>query len=511
MYRIILTIFSLFLLVAPTYAQETPAPSDEDQPEVIVSISTGQQRVFTERRLAFDLSGSTLPEDIGINEVVWDFGDGVRTTGEKVTHSYRLPGTYKVSVRLNTDQGSFGDTTEITVFEHVAVIITDTSAPEEAVELQRQQAAEEDLLLFEIRTKSGGPEAIVEEELTGLLVDARDAVARSNLIITWTSGSVGTNVLSKFSQRVEGSDELSREELSLSDKGIVMLSDTPFGVLAPSAQNTFDQLQPSYIILTKPEALDLLTKNLTAQAAQEAIVSSPVTHRLLGTFSARTVRDLGVTNFMSFAINFLVNRGVPINNIILILMLPVIATILAFSRQVIGIKAFGLITPAMTTLSFLVLGLQYGLIVFSVVLAAGTFTRLILRKLHLLYLPRMGLVLTNVSLATLGLYGIGILTGQTTFLSFSIFPILILILLAEEFISVQFTSGAKRAFTITAFTLSLAIGCYFIVSWQLMRTIIVSYPEVVLLAIPINITLGRWTGLRLTEYFRFRKLFRYTS
>lgn len=290
-----------------------------------------------------------------------------------------------------------------------------------------------------------------------------------------------------------------------------MLSDTPFGVLAPSAQNTFDQLEPSYVILTKPQGMELLTKNLSAQEAQEAIVTSPITHRLLGTFSARTVRDLGITNFMSFAINFLVNRGVPINNIILILMLPVIATILAFSRQVIGLKAFGLITPAMTTLSFLVLGLQYGLLVFSVVLAAGTFTRLLLRKLHLLYLPRMGLVLTMVSLSILGLYGIGIVTQQTTLLSFSIFPILILILLAEEFISVQFTSGAKRAFTITAFTLGLSIGCYLIVSWQLMRTIIVSYPEVVLLAIPINIILGRWTGLRLTEYFRFRKLFRYTS
>lgn len=502
------------LLVAstPAHAQEeSPTAEPTQEPEPVLSISTTSSQVFTGRRLTFDLSGSTFPPDTNISEVLWDFGDGVRTTGQAVTHDYRLPGAYKVSVRVTSDRGVFEDTTEVRVFQHVLVVITDTSAPTEVVEVKRQQAAAEGVLLFELRARGGGPEAIVEEELTNLLIDARDAVERSNLIVTWTSGSVGANVLSKFGQRIEQSAELSREALELSTKGIVMLSDTPFGVLAPSAQSAFDRLQPMYVLLTKPQAADLLATRLSAEEAQEAIVSSPITHRLLGTFSARTIQDLGPTNFMSFAVNFLVNRGVPQGTITLILMLPVIATILSFSRQVVGIKAFGLVTPAMTTLSFLVLGLEYGLLIFSVVLIAGTLTRLVLRKFHLLYLPRMALVLTTVSLAILALYSVGVIAEQTTLLSFSIFPILILTLLAEEFIAVQFTSGAKRAFTITAFTLALATLCYFIVSWQLMRTIIISYPEVVLLAIPINIVLGRWTGLRLTEYFRFRKLLRYTQ
>lgn len=479
----------------------------------MIAIHTNSRQVLTDRRVTFDLSDSTLPDGLQVPEVLWDFGDGVRTTGDKVTHAYRLPGAYTVSVRLTSDQGTFTDTTEITAYQHVLVVVTDTTAAEDVIEVKRQQAARDGVLLLELHPKDGGPEEVVEEELTNLLMDARDAVARANVIVTWTAGSVGANVLSKFSQQLEQSDQanIASEELGLSDKGVVMLSDTPFGVLAPSAQAAFDRLQSAYIMLTKPPALDLLMKDLTATQAQEAIVASPIAHRLLGAFSARTIRDLGPTNFMSFAINFLVNQGVPTNNITLILMLPVIATILSFSRQVIGIKAFGIITPAMTTLSFLVLGLQYGLIVFSVVLAAGTLTRLVLRWLHLLYLPRMALVLTTVSLAILGLYGVGIATEQTTLLSFSIFPILILTLLAEEFIAVQFTSGAKRAATITALTLILAIACYFIVSWQLMRTVIVSYPEVVLLAIPINIVLGRWSGLRLTEYFRFRKLFQYTQ
>jgi hypothetical protein len=36
-----------------------------------------------------------------------------------------------------------------------------------------------------------------------------------------------------------------------------------------------------------------------------------------------------------------------------------------------------------------------------------------------------------------------------------------------------------------------------------------AYPEIVLLAIVVNFGLGRWTGLRVVEYFRFREVFRH--
>lgn len=461
---------------------------------------------YTDKAISFDITNSTLPENEPIQEVVWNFGDNIRTTGERVSHAYTKPGIYTVRVTINTANQSLEDTAEIRIFEHILLFIADASVPEEQMQLFSQQASREDVLLLAIRSKSGGPEAVTEEELTNQLLDVRDALAKANLIVAWTSGGVGANVLSKFAQHIKQAEDLTLTNTDMQDKGVILLSDTLFGVLAPVAQSAFDQLRPAYILLAKPEAASLLLTPLTADEAKTAIFESPIEHRLLGAFSTRTVRDVGPTNFMSFGINFLVNKGVPINNITLILMLPIIATILSFSRQVIGIKAFGIITPALTTLTFLVMGLQYGLIVFAAVLLSGTLTRLLVRRLHLLYLPRMALVLTSVSLSILVLLGFGVVTEQAAVLSFSIFPILILTLLAEEFISVQFTSGARSAFTITAWTLLLAIACYFIVSWELLRTIVISYPEVVILGIPLNILLGRWSGLRLTEYFRFRKL-----
>lgn len=482
------------------------------QEESQLSVNAGvDKQSYPGQSLTFENAEVNLPTETQIQEVVWSFGDGVRTTGERVSHTYAAPGTYTATVAVSTSNGTAEDTLEVRIFKHVMVAITDTNVPEEQMNIFVQQAAKENILLVALRSKSGGPEAVAEEELTSQLLDARDAASHANLIITWTSGSVGANVLSKFAQHIKQAGDLSGTDTSMASKGVVMLSETPFGVLAPIAQSAFDQLQPAYILLTRPEAFSLLLTPQTADEAKNTILASPVSHRLLGTFSTRTVRDIGPTNFMSFGINFLVNRGVPINNIILILMLPIIATILSFSRQVIGIKAFGIITPALTTLTFLVMGLQYGLIVFATVLLSGTLTRLVVRRLHLLYLPRMALVLTNASLSILLLLALGVVTEQAAILSFSIFPILILTLLAEEFIAVQFTSGARSAATTTAWTLALAIACYFIVSWQILRTIIISYPEVVLLGIPLNILLGRWSGLRLTEYIRFRNLLRYTQ
>lgn len=506
-----LTAFGVVFTPVVAAAQEARAQESEgdNQSNITFEVDAGEERTaITEQVLNFDSKIEAREED-SILEIVWDFGDGVRATGSKVEHSYDKPGSYEVTLRVATDDNVLEDTTEINVYKDLVIMVSDNSASVEQIELSQRQGAEEGVLVLSVRPKSSRPEVLIEEELTQQLLDIRSRVDQSHLIIMWTSGGVGANVLTKFAQHIKQSEGLSQDQLSLEGKGIVLLSETPFGVLAPSAQSAYDQLKPSYVILSRPTILDSIVTTKTADDAKSAVLANSKHHRILGEFSERTVEDLGVTNFMSFGINFLINRGVPVNSIILILMLPVVATILSFARQVIGIKSFGLITPAMTTLSFLVMGLQYGLIVFVVIVLSGTVTRSVLRRLRLLYLPRMALVLTSVSLSLLVLLGLGVANNQSSALSFSIFPALILTILAEEFIAAQFKLGVRSALTLTAWTLFLSTTCYFIVSSEIFRTLTLSYPEIILLTIPINVVLGQWGGLRLTEYFRFKELLRY--
>lgn len=494
------------LIIALALASlSVPGIGHAQDPALLAAEAGADRQTFIGKQLVFDSGGSVIPESATIEEIMWDFGDGISTTGPTVTHAYQKTGQYTTRLTISTDQGRSEDSTTVRVFAQVAVLIADEAAGPDELAAAVTAAADNGQLLLILTAQGSGPEVLTEEDLASQLLDAREAVGQATVLMSWTSGSVGANALSKFAQHGV------LDDLALARKGIIILSDTPLAVLAPTAQTVFDQLQPAYVLLTRPAALPIALTEPNAEAIREAILTSQLEHRLLGSFSARTARDIGPTNFISFAISFLINRGVPIDSLILILMLPVIATILAFSRQVIGIKAFGLITPALTTLSFLVMGLVPGLTIFAVVLLAGTLTRLLMRRLQLLYLPRMALVLTSVSLAILLLLSVGALSHSISVLSFSIFPTLILTLLAEEFIAVQWRAGMRQALTITGWTLFLAIACYLIVSWELFRTALLSYPEVILLAIPANILLGRFAGLRLTEYFRFQSLRRYVS
>jgi len=489
---------------------EPPSLTEDTKPtELAVNAGPARNALINEP-LNFD-SKITEPGERQIQEIVWDFGDGVRATGSKVTHTYTKQGSYTVALKVTTDDEVFEDTTGINIFEHSIILVSDNSASPEQLEHSQQKAADQGVLLHILQTKTNGPEVLIEEELTKQLIDIRSNIDQSHLIIMWTSGGVGANVLTKFAQHARQAESFPADDPPFNNKGIILLSETPFSVLAPTAQSAFDQLLPNYTILARPHTLESIITTTTAEDAKDAILSSSQDHRILGQFSSRTVSDLGLTNFMSFGINFLVNRGVPVNSIILILMLPVIATILAFARQVVGIKSFGLITPAMTTLSFLVMGLEYGLILFVAIVLSGTITRSILRRLRLLYLPRMALVLTSVSFSLLLLLGLGVANDQSSILSFSIFPALILTILAEEFIAAQFKLGVRSALTLTTWTLILSTLCYFIVSSEIFRTMVLSYPEIILLTIPINIALGQWSGLRVTEYFRFRELLRHAK
>jgi len=214
-------------------------------------------------------------------------------------------------------------------------------------------------------------------------------------------------------------------------------------------------------------------------------------------------------------VEYAVLQGVPIETVTLILMLPIVVMIIAFFRQVVGIKAFGIYTPALIIFAFLAIkaeagsfwgGVRYGIVIFATVIAVGTLARILLRRFRLLYLPRVAIVISIVSLSTLLMLILGGMDKRTGLASVSIFPILIMITLVEKFVTVQIEKGGKAAIYLSLETLFISIIGYSIASWPLLIVSLQNYPWLVFVAILINIFLGKWTGLRLSEVIRFKKL-----
>ncbi len=202
-------------------------------------------------------------------------------------------------------------------------------------------------------------------------------------------------------------------------------------------------------------------------------------------------------------------NGVPLDTLVLVLILPIIVTVIAFFRQIIGIKAFGIYTPAIITFAFLATNeIKYGITIFVTVIAMGTASRYILKRARLLYLPRVAIMITIVGLSILFLLFIGGIWNRTGLASVSIFPILIMITLVEKFIAVQIEKGNRSAVILSIETLLISVIGYYIASWGYLINFLLTYPWAVLFTIPVNIFLGKWTGLRLSEYFRFRQIIR---
>ena len=138
---------------------------------------------------------------------------------------------------------------------------------------------------------------------------------------------------------------------------------------------------------------------------------------------------------MKHAIDSSIASGVPENTITLLLLLPIVATVIAASRTIIGIRGFGIFLPAALSITFVAIGPILGILLFVAIVVISTTVRIITRKLKLKlqYLPRMALILWFVSLGILGILFASPMLKYGPLLNVSIFPVLVLTLLVEDF------------------------------------------------------------------------------
>lgn len=208
--------------------------------------------------------------------------------------------------------------------------------------------------------------------------------------------------------------------------------------------------------------------------------------------------SLGPTNFLKHAVFLAIKSGISWEIVVVLLLFPLVAAFLAAARYFIGLRGFGIFTPAMMAVVFLTTGVVPGVLLFLIILAAATLARLITRGLKIHYLARMALLLWFVSLTVF---------GMLFWFKASLFPILILILLAENFIEVQIGRSIQDAFRMTLETFILALVSFWLLSWQWLQKAVLSYPELVVFGtMVLDLLIGRFTGLRLLEYRRFRRL-----
>lgn len=218
---------------------------------------------------------------------------------------------------------------------------------------------------------------------------------------------------------------------------------------------------------------------------------------------------------MNCLVRNILEQNVPLETVIILLIFPLIATLVVILRQVIGMHAFGIYTPSIIAIAFIAIArenatnIQYAIVIYFVVLAVGMLMRYALKKLRLLYLPRVAITITVVTLSVLAVLTLAGSLSKIGFAGADLFPILIIITLVEKFVSVQIEKGSRAALILATETLIIALIGFALMSSSTpigakVTDFTLRFPYLILLLIPFHIFLGKWTGLRTAEYIRFR-------
>src|SRR5699024_5443142 len=188
-----------------------------------------------------------------------------------------------------------------------------------------------------------------------------------------------------------------------------------------------------------------------------------------------------------------------------LLLIPIVAFLIVVLRNIIGIKTFGTFMPILIALAFRETELLWGVMLFTGIVALGLMLRFYLESLKLLLVPRLASVLIMVILL---MAIISVLThklGLERGLSVALFPMVILTMTIERMSLVWEEHGPAEALQQGLGSLLVAALGYLLMTNKLLEHLVFVFPELLLLVLAMTLLLGRYTGYRLTELWRFKE------
>jgi len=194
-------------------------------------------------------------------------------------------------------------------------------------------------------------------------------------------------------------------------------------------------------------------------------------------------------------------RGVSSETVALLLLLPLVATLVSVMHYVLGISGYGIFMPTMMAVVMMSTGVVGGLILFASILGISILSNLILKKLKLHFWPARSMGLMMISVVVIGL--------MNFLKDISVYSVLFMILLAEEFVRTQLAKSKKEAISLTVGTLVLAMVGAIILNARGIQKMVLDNPMVtILIVVVVNIMVGNYKGIRLTEIKRFKNAIR---
>jgi len=231
------------------------------------------------------------------------------------------------------------------------------------------------------------------------------------------------------------------------------------------------------------------------------VFAAAKTHRDLLVVAKERAQDLG-SSLLEVS---LLNLPLQTQNVYRILLtVPVGALLVVLMRNVVGVQTFGTFMPVLIAMAFRETRLLLGPALFTLVIALSLLVRFYLERLRLLLVPRLAAVVTVVVLVMTVISVASHQLGIDRALSMALFPIVILAMTVERMSIVWEEAGAWNALLQAAGSLGTAALAYLVMIQPQLQYLLFVFPELLLVVLAVILLLGRYTGYRLSELWRFR-------
>ena len=203
---------------------------------------------------------------------------------------------------------------------------------------------------------------------------------------------------------------------------------------------------------------------------------------------------------------------------IVIIMIPIVTTILAILRYIVGIKSPSIFAVLILTFAFFdfanqntlnqdfVQGLKYTSLLYFVVMITATITYGLIRQFRMHYIPKMSIVFTAVSISYVLLFIFSRAADMGSLLLTNTFVLIAVAVLAENIVTSYARKDLRYSVDLSIRTYVISLLCFVIISIEAVQNLFLSYPILIVLIVILNIYIGKFKGLRLTEYFRFKSI-----
>ena len=221
---------------------------------------------------------------------------------------------------------------------------------------------------------------------------------------------------------------------------------------------------------------------------------------------------LSIFGQISAAIMALRSAGIDQNTLYLLLITPFIALFISFCRIIIGINVPTILIPTILIFSLFTIGLDISIVFLFLSIIIALIGKYLITEFHLHFNSKISIIFSFVSIGLI--LALPLLRNSLNITTAAIYPILIVCFINEKQFSFKISKNSlindfKSVIKVTFFAILcfyLLGGTVFNLSFSGIRALILAFPESILLAFLINFLIGQYTGLRLTEVIRFRKL-----